>query len=269
MLGLTAEERVFWDENGFLVLRNVLSDDNVDEMLALVERQWREREDNDHAVDILSGEHAGATFRLSEIDPRYKSEVYKLNNLFGRFPDVRRICYNSRVKAVLRDLLAGEPLICNSLNFERGSQQGFHVDTWYMPPPIDDMMVAASFVFEDVDEENGPLTFYPGSHRIPAYRFSTGRLNMVDAEAAPCVAHLESGIAALQLAPEIFKGRKGDVFLWHAQLLHGGRPITDFTRTRNSMVVHYWREQDIDPELVRKDGSGVYLGKTLRGEIAF
>jgi hypothetical protein len=42
-----------------------------------------------------------------------------------------------------------------------------------------------------------------------------------------------------------FRGKSGDVFLWHAQLLHGGRPIRDMAKTRSSLVVHYWRAGDL------------------------
>ena len=167
-------------------------------------------------------------------------------------------------------MLEGEPLICNSLNFERGSQQHFHIDTWYMPPPVEGRMVVASIALDDVDADNGPIAYYPGSHRIPAYRFSTGRLNEVPAEMPQCRAHLDREIAARGLGEVEFRGRSGDVFLWHAQLLHGGRPIRDMARTRASLVVHYWRASDLPAELVRRDpAAGAYLGRTLRGEIAF
>jgi ectoine hydroxylase-related dioxygenase (phytanoyl-CoA dioxygenase family) len=34
--------------------------------------------------------------------------------------------------------------------------------------------------------------------------------------------------------------KKGDVFIWHANLVHGGSPIKDPAITRKSMVVHYY-----------------------------
>jgi len=68
--------------------------------------------------------------------------------------------------------------------------------------------------------------------------------------------------------PEL--GRSGDVLIWHAQLLHGGRPILDRARTRASLVVHYWRACDLPADQVRTDPkTGSYLGRTLRGEIRF
>jgi ectoine hydroxylase-related dioxygenase (phytanoyl-CoA dioxygenase family) len=36
-----------------------------------------------------------------------------------------------------------------------------------------------------------------------------------------------------------FTCRRGDAFIWHAGLVHGGTPIEDAGRTRRSFVVHY------------------------------
>jgi ectoine hydroxylase-related dioxygenase (phytanoyl-CoA dioxygenase family) len=33
--------------------------------------------------------------------------------------------------------------------------------------------------------------------------------------------------------------KKGDIFLWHGMLIHGGSPVLDPKRTRRSYVCHY------------------------------
>ncbi len=38
---------------------------------------------------------------------------------------------------------------------------------------------------------------------------------------------------------EIFLAKKGDLFIWHANLLHGGELRTDDS-TRKSLVAHYF-----------------------------
>ena len=267
---LTPEQLAHWEARGFLVLPGFVSPAEMALVRAVVDDEWRRAPGNDHAVDVLSGEHDGRTFRMAEAPAAARNEVYKLNNLFARRSEIRRVALSARLRAVCGQLLEGEPMICNSLNFERGSQQPFHIDTWYMPPPVDNRMVVASIALDDVDADNGPLVYYPGSHKIPAYRFSTGRLNEVPAEMPLCMAHIEREIAARGLAPEEFHGKAGDVFIWHAQLLHGGRAIRDMRRTRSSLVVHYWRAGDLPAGEVRRDpASGAYLGRTLRGEIAF
>jgi phytanoyl-CoA hydroxylase len=267
---LTPEQLSFWEANGFLVLRGLMSPAEVARVRAVVDDEWSRREGNDHLVDVLSGRHAHQAFRMSEIPEGSRREVYKLNNLFARRPEIRQVALSERLRPVLAQLLEGEPLICNSLNFERGSQQPFHIDTWYMPPPVDNRMVVASIALDDVGADNGPLVYYPGSHKIPGYRFSTGRLNEVPAEMPQCDAYLQHEIAKRGLKVEQFGGKSGDVFLWHAQLLHGGSAIRDMSKTRATLVVHYWRAGDLPASQVRVDpASGSYLGHTLRGEIRF
>ncbi len=257
----------FWRDNGFLVLRAAINPENIQSVLDVVNAQWRDRERNDHQIDVNSGPDAGKIFRLSEAALRHRKEIYKLNNLFLRVPAIRKVAYSPVLKAALIDLLEGEPLVCNSLNFERGSQQSLHFDTWYMPPPVEGRMVAANIALEGVDAENGPIFYYPGSHLMQPWRFSDGGLQYRHDEAGAMLDYVNSEIAERGLRAESFGGSAGDVFLWHAYLYHGGSPIRDMKRTRRSLVVHYWRAMDVDPRSVLRDETGAFLNRTLRGEI--
>ena len=267
---LTPEQRTFWEENGYLVLPGAMTPEEVATVEAVVDDEWRRVPGNDHEVDMLTGPNAGRIFKMADAPPEARGQAYKLNNLFGRRAEIRRVALSPKLRKVFEELLEGEPMICNSLNFERGSQQEYHIDTWYMPPPVENRMIAAWFAIDDVDASNGPLSYYPGSHKIPGYRFSHGRLNEIRAERPACDAYLRSEIEKRGLKPVEFHGKRGDVFIWHAQLLHAGRPILDMGRTRKSLVVHYWRACDVPSSKVRVDAAaGSYLGHTLRGEIKF
>lgn len=267
---LSPEQRARWDADGYLVLRGFMTPDEIAIVRAVVDDEWARAPGNDHEVDVNSGPFAGCAYKMHEVDPSARGECYKLNNLFGRRAEIRRVALSPRLRQACAELLEGEPLICNSLNFERGSQQEYHIDTWYMPPPVEGKMVVASIAIDDVDEGNGPVAYYVGSHKIPPYRFSDGRLNEIPAEKPQCREYLQREIAARGLKEAEFHGKSGDILLWHAQLLHAGRPIRDMDRTRSSLVVHYWRERDLPREHVRVDpAAGSYLAHTLRGEIRF
>ena len=41
------------------------------------------------------------------------------------------------------------------------------------------------------------------------------------------------------LETKTFMAKKGDVLIWHADLMHGGAPIQDLERTRKSLVAHF------------------------------
>lgn len=266
---LSTEQLDFWKANGYLKLTGAISSSEREAILSEVNGHWSLREGNDHLIDVLSGEYAGKEFRLADAPLSVRQQSYKLNNLFGRSSIVRRVALNATIKAALSTLLDGTPLICNTLNFERGSQQPFHLDTWYMPPPVEGKMVAATIALDDIGADNGPFTYYPGSHAIKPYYFSHGRLNIVNEEAQACINYLNAEIEKRNLAPTTLECKAGDVFFWHSNLYHGGAAINDMSLTRRSLVVHYWRTQDVPSNQVRKDGENAYLGRTLRGEITF
>ena len=64
-----------------------------------------------------------------------KAGSYKINDLYLFDELVAAIALDEQLCTLLRPLLGGDPTACYSLNFERGSQQPFHLDTLYMPGP--------------------------------------------------------------------------------------------------------------------------------------
>jgi phytanoyl-CoA hydroxylase len=49
-------------------------------------------------------------------------------------------------------------------------------------------------------------------------------------------------IVVLGLKKEIWRPKKGDLMIWHANLFHGGEPQANKTKTRKSMVLHYFKK---------------------------
>jgi phytanoyl-CoA hydroxylase len=108
--------------------------------------------------------------------------------------------------------------------------------------------------------EAGPLVFYPGTQKLEPYRFSHGGIDALDSEMPACREYLEAKLKESGARKEIFLGKAGDVFLWHGQLLHGGTGIKDLSRTRKTLVTHYWRAEDVQPERrVKVHRLGYYL----------
>jgi len=139
-------------------------------------------------------------------------------------------------------------MICNSLNFEFGSQQDYHFDTFYMPSPTPNKMVASWIALEDATADNGPLTYYPGSHKIPPYHFSSGSTLIVEEEMPAFNDYIYGEIEKRNLQPVTLLAEKGDVLIWHSQLFHGGSQINDTLKTRKSLVTHYFTNEDF-PDL--------------------
>jgi ectoine hydroxylase-related dioxygenase (phytanoyl-CoA dioxygenase family) len=230
-----------------LVLPRFFDARRIDQLVELVEQEWRDRvrDDNPLVIDVLEGPLADRRMYFRDVPDDAKQYPYKLNDLYLTRSEVRELALDPVLLGVLRSLMGGEPAICNSLNFERGSQQAYHFDTYYMPGPCKDGLIVTSICLEDVDPHAGPLTYYPGSHTIPPYRFSTGKLNAVPEEMDKATDYARRALSERDLEARDFLGRKGDVFIWHEQLYHGGRTILDASLTRRTLVTHYWRLDEL------------------------
>lgn len=98
---------------------------------------------------------------------------------------------------------------------------------------------------EDIVPGSGELLYYPGSHRLPYvfnkdlnYKPSYWKINRHHHFAYE--AKVQQLIEEHQLRPEHYLPRRGDMLIWHANLLHGGSPRKDESQTRKSLVMHYF-----------------------------
>lgn len=239
--------RARWNDDGFLVLRGFFDSRKLEAFSADVEDLLDNRRvrAGEITIDVLEGPHIGKRMKLRDAPDDALSVAYKLNDLFLDSEACRSLSLAPELVAVLTELLGGEPMIINSLNFKKGSQQPHHFDTYYMPPPVENMMVVSSICIEKQSPEAGPISYYPGSHKIPPYVFSHGSLHAIDVEMEQATKYVEQELVKRGLKRETFIGEAGDVFIWHAQLYHGGTPILDQQKTRRTLVTHYWRAEDM------------------------
>jgi phytanoyl-CoA hydroxylase len=256
---LTVDQRRHWDDHGFLVLPGFFAADAIAALNAEVRRQWDDSRTapSKLVVDLIGT--TGARVHLHDAPAAARQQRHKLNDLYLESDLVRGIILEPRLVAIVTELLGGAPVVCNTLNLEFGSAQPFHTDSLYMTPPKDLNLAASWIALEDCQADAGPLRYYPGSHRIPPYRFSTGRITAVDAEMKAYHAYMEGEVRARGLVEQRFCARSGDVFLWHAQLYHGGAPITNPRRSRRSLVTHYFRADDVPADKVEQVPGGFWL----------
>jgi hypothetical protein len=180
----------------------------------------------------------------------------RMELLHFTYPSVKRLLYQRPAMDFLEMLWGVKPRPCQSLVFAFGSQQDAHQDTIHLTPYPAGYMCGVWTALEDIQPNSGELVVYPGSHRLK-------RLTMADADCAKVQGDwTEFGAkivpvwqAALEGAfkPVIYRPRKGQVLIWHENLMHGGSPRLDPSISRRSLVVHYFAE-----------GSLVYYDSTGR-----
>ena len=137
-----------------------------------------------------------------------------------------------------------------TINFLEGSQQKAHSDFIHMTSEPKGYLIATWTALEDCDENNGPLFYYPGSHKLPyilSDDFDTGHSKFLlgNDTYKRYEDRIEDLIKEHNLKKEYFHAGKGDVLVWHANLLHGGSEIRQIGRSRKSMVAHYFCEDVI------------------------
>jgi hypothetical protein len=147
---------------------------------------------------------------------------------------VRGLATNSRITQLLELIYGRRPIPFQTLNFLRGSQQPTHADSFHFHSYPKHFMCGVWVALEDIDDANGPLHYYPGSHRLPDYDFlcphGDERLHEFIDEVIP----------AYGLERERAHLKHGQALIWAANLLHGGDPVTDPASTRLSQVTHYY-----------------------------
>jgi hypothetical protein len=177
---------------------------------------------------------------IRNLAPRYPEGDRRVQEAWAFDADVRALACNARILELLQFLYQREPIPFQTLNFDLGTEQATHSDVlhFYSHPPR--YMCGVWVALEDMDASNGPLHYYPGSHKLPDYDLND--LGM--ARGFEDYARYEHFIAALArvhgLERRELHVKKGHALIWAANLLHGGSPVVDPARTRHSQVTHYF-----------------------------
>ena len=151
-------------------------------------------------------------------------------------PAIKRLAADPRVLAFLKGLYQRRAFPFQTLNFPRGSQQHPHSDTFHFNSDPQGFMCGVWIALEDIRPGSGPLQYFSGSQRLPI--FSNADMDYEpEGRYEPLIARtLESG----GFKPETALIKRGQAFIWAANLMHGGSPITDPGATRLSQVTHYY-----------------------------
>ena len=122
-----------------------------------------------------------------------------------------------------------------------------HSDSIHMSTWPEGNLIAVWIALDDIDETNGPVYYYPGTHKWP-YVYNED-LNLRESafllDRNPNQRYEQKVTELLEhsdIKPVEFHAKKGDVLIWHANLLHGGAHHVNKERTRKSMVIHYFAE---------------------------
>lgn len=177
----------------------------------------------------------------------FNSTGRKIFNAWKHSPAVAGIFHHPLLLSIIRFVFEKDVLPFQTINFMRGSQEKPHSDSIHMTTEPLGYLAAVWVALEDIQVGSGELLYYPGSHKLPyvmSEDFESGNTALRLGHTAH--ERYESKIEELmqQHACEgrPFLAKKGDVLIWHANLLHAGSPILDPQLTRHSLVAHYFAD---------------------------
>jgi hypothetical protein len=173
-----------------------------------------------------------------EADGVYYSD-HRIMDAWRISANVKELALASKLTAILEELYGRRPMPFQTLNFRFGTEQAVHSDAIHFNSKPAGFMCGVWVALEDIDLENGPVVYYPGSHRLPEVKMDDlGE----DADEDRYSEYIVDLIEREKLEPQYATIRKGEVFLWASNLLHGGSARSDPTRTRHSQVTHFFFE---------------------------
>jgi ectoine hydroxylase-related dioxygenase (phytanoyl-CoA dioxygenase family) len=183
----------------------------------------RARADMDARLDLKRSDHPGSRWL----------------NGWTESKAIRSIALAPKVLRLLRQLYGREPLPFQTMNHRIGTELRPHTDSIHFATDPPGYLCGVWVALEDMDEANGPLVYYPYSHKLPVVRtedFSpeTGTRHYPAYEDL-----IQERIDRSGLEPRLALVRKGLAVIWAANLVHGGSPRRDRSRTRYSQVTHY------------------------------
>ena len=237
------DEYIFYRRNGYLIVRNLLAPDEVDELLTF-------------ASDLLYGRELLPGMEPPPPDATEEqlfSRFSRIHMLHRVHPIAERYLLHPRVLDVLEALIGPDVLALQTmlfLNPPGKGGQGWHQDAYYIST-YPDTLIGAWIALDRADEQNGCLWVVPGSHCEPIYP-PHGQRGIIHADGAfedlhevEHVSHLDDEVNTLSQVVRKYPPaipvvlEPGDVVFFEGHLLHRSYPNRTADRFRRAFVSHY------------------------------
>ena len=245
-----------WAEEGYCMASGVIPEEQIDAMVADMEDIWTAAQPIEglEILDLRLNE-TGAPQNLSHAEllalaPDRRLTVRANSNWrihgFYQYSTSTATIFNNPELIRLSSLILAQPARPNfTINFTYGSEQALHQDTAVFHVMPRNYVVGAWLACEDIAPDSGPLVYYPGSHRDPLYpKFKNYPQTNLRTALKPEEYSAYVAERSERYERKLYFAKKGDIFLWHGMLIHGGSAVANRELTRRSYVCHY-----IPPEM--------------------
>lgn len=240
---VTIQEYVTFREQGFLIVRNLLPQDEVQELLT-------------HMDNLKYGREVieGVPPPPADLSPEKKLDYWLRVHMLHRVSAIHeRYMLHPRLLDVLEALIGPDVLALQTMLFfkQPGQQgQGYHQDSYYIATEPD-TLCGAWLALDRADEENGCLWMTVGSQNEPIYPDNDGQSRhgdqtLGDIEPIYGASHTDESKNGLTRIARKYEGSEvpavvnaGDVVFFGGHILHRSHRNNSATRSRRAFVTHY------------------------------
>lgn len=216
-----------WDRDGYAPVKGALPRPLLQKFETQLAELWQnpaECQMEVEGVGLTTMAHA-KTLDLSH-------HHYRIIEIQKHLSAAREIVNHPNILQGFVSLFGRAPAFCQSLTFEWPSEQPLHQDWCFVTTCAPDVpnMAGVWVAIDKVEPDNGPLLYYPGSHRMPRYDYSAATHDGFRP-------YLENQVKGSE--GKTFLADPGDVLLWHGDLAHAGSAALNKNKQRLSLVLHY------------------------------
>jgi ectoine hydroxylase-related dioxygenase (phytanoyl-CoA dioxygenase family) len=255
---VSADEYRFFRSKGFLVVRGLVSPQEIAELRAHTEdlMQGRLPEQNAQMGERDTNRDTGTTGQGLEAPPAHLSPVEKaqyflrIHMLHRKLELHERFMLHPRVLDVMQVLVGPDVLALQTMLFLKPPGkpgQGWHQDSYYIPTHPDSLC-GAWIAIDDCDERNGAMWFATGSQHEPVYPpksgYGHGDRAIGDIEHVAGVSNPDDEANDLSKIANrydqvLVDARAGDVVFFGGHVLHRSKANWTQSNFRRAFVSHY------------------------------
>ena len=223
-----SEYQMQWRTDGYIVLENFIPDDLID---AYVSR----------FIADNSGTLPANADRIAR--------GYGIGTPYMKIPQIKDLCLYAPLIEVLADLIGDEMGMHLNLTGWKSTERNWHQDDYLNPSFVNGHYAAVWFALGNIQPDAGPFEFVPGSHVVlPVCRGELVKAALPESERGPDWPRAaekildelyEKEIRGRNMRVHTWRGRKGDVLIWHPWLLHRGSKPTNPDAIRPAIITHY------------------------------
>lgn len=217
---LTQQQLLEWQKNGFLSLPGFFEKERIEKAEQSVTENLSDR-----------------------LKKKYFSN--RLINLYKTNKQIESLFKDASLLKLLSFILGREIRPFQTINFYKSSSQQAHSDSLHLTTEPLGYLTGVWVALEDVAAGSGEFFYYPGSHKLN-YIMNEDFENKNNFWTLDALLQkkyekkVDAVIRENELKPETFLPKKGDVLIWHANLLHGSHPKVNASLSRKSLVMHYF-----------------------------